>query len=86
MNFLERQIEDPVRLTRIKRCCYVVLAVIVLAEVVLPYVFHAKHHLAVESWPAFGSIYGLASCVAIIVVSKFLGKVWLMRREDHYDA
>ena len=84
MNFLERQIEDPARLTRIKRCCYVVLAVIVLAEVVLPHVFHAEHHLAVESWPAFGSIYGLASCVAIIVVSKFLGKVWLMRKEDHY--
>ena len=88
MNFLERQIEDPVRLTRIKRCCYVVLAVIVLAEVVLPKVFSDpdKHHLPLESWPAFGSIYGLASCVAIIVVSKFLGKVWLMRREDHYDV
>ena len=86
MNFLERQLEDPARFSRIKRCCYVVLAVIVLAEVVLPHVFPAKHHLSVESWPAFGSIYGLASCVAIIVVSKFLGKVWLMRREDHYDA
>ena len=86
MNFLERQLEDPVRLTRIKRCGYVVLAVIVLAEIVLPHVFHAKHHFEVESWLAFGSIYGLASCVAIIVVSKFLGKVWLMRREDHYDA
>ena len=86
MNFLERQLEDPVRLSRIKRFCYVILAVIVLAEVILPHVFPAKHHLSVESWPAFGSIYGLASCVAIIVVSKFLGKVWLMRREDHYDA
>ena len=28
----------------------------------------------------------LASCVAIIVVSKLFGKVWLMRREDYYDA
>ena len=86
MNFLERQLEDPARFTRIKRCGYVVLAVVVLAEVVLPFVFPAEHHLAVESWPAFGSIYGLASCVAIIVVSKFLGKIWLMRKEDHYDA
>ena len=45
------------------------------------------HHFWFEKWiPAWGSLYGLASCVAIIVVSKFLGKVWLMRREDHYDA
>ena len=86
MSFLERQLENPVRFARIKRCCYVVLAVIVLAEVVLPRVFPAKHHLSLESWPAFGSIYGLVSCVAIIVISKFLGKVWLMRREDHYDS
>ena len=87
MNFLERQIEDPVRLTRIKRCCYVVLAVIVLAEVVLPRVFHGGHsHFEFEAIPAFGSLYGLVSCVAIIVISKFLGKVWLMRREDHYDS
>lgn len=86
MNFLERQLENPVRFSRIKRCCYVVLAVIVLAEVVLPIVFPAEHHLSLESWPAFGSIYGLISCAAIIVISKFLGKVWLMRREDHYDS
>jgi len=101
MNFLGRQLENPVRFARIcllrilqfpqklggtKRCCYVVLAVIVLAEIVLPRVFPAEHHLSLESWPAFGSIYGLVSCAAIIVISKFLGKVWLMRREDHYDS
>jgi hypothetical protein len=26
------------------------------------------------------------SCVAIIVVSKLLGKLWLMRSEDHYES
>jgi hypothetical protein len=35
--------------------------------------------------PGFGSLYGLISCVLIIVVSKLLGKLWLMRREDYYD-
>ena len=43
-------------------------------------------HFWFERIPAWGSLYGLASCVAIIVVSKFLGKVWLMRREDYYDS
>ena len=27
----------------------------------------------------------LISCVLIIVVSKLLGKLWLMRSEDYYD-
>jgi len=88
MNFLQRQLEDPVRLGRIKLWFYVGLVVVVLAEIVLPLIFQSDHphHFKFESWPAFGSLYGLASCVAIIVVSKFLGKVWLMRREDYYDS
>ncbi|MFP6656529.1 MAG: hypothetical protein VB853_00010 [Pirellulales bacterium] len=87
MSFLKRQLEDSVRLPRIKRCCYAILAVIVLAEIVLPHLFHGGHsHFDVERFPAWGSLFGLISCVAIIVVSKFLGKLWLMRREDYYDA
>ena len=87
MNFLERQLEDPIRFARIKRCCYVFLALVALSEIVLPLLFHGGHsHFDFERFPAWGSCYGLVSCVLIIVVSKFLGKVWLMRREDHYDA
>ena len=87
MKFLERQLEDPVRLARIKRWFYVSLAVVALAEIVLPLVFRGDHpHFRFESFPAWGSLYGLASCVAIIVASKFLRKVWLMRREDYYDS
>ena len=62
-------------------------AAVVLAQVLLPHLFHEhSHHYWFDSVPAFGSLYGLASCVVIIIVSKFLGKVWLMRREDYYDA
>ncbi len=87
MSFLERQLKDPIRFARIKRWFYIGLVVVALAEIVLPRIFHGEEpHFSFESWPAFGSLYGLHSCVAIIVVSKFLGKVWLMRREDHYDS
>ena len=87
MNFLERQLEDPVRFARIKRWFYVGLAVAALAETVLPRIFHGgKSHFSFEDFPAWGSLYGLASCVAIIVVSKLIGKLWLMRREDYYDS
>jgi hypothetical protein len=106
VNFLERQLEDPIRFARIKRWFYIGLAAIALAEVFLPLLgYLLKHvcealgrpdlaaafnihppHFWFERIPAWGSLYGFASCVAIIVVSKFLGKVWLMRREDYYDS
>ena len=87
MKFLERQLKDPVRLARMKRWFYAGLAVIAGAETVLPYLFQGgDSHFSFESFPAWGSVYGLVSCAAIIVVSKLIGKVWLMRREDHYDS
>jgi P2-related tail formation protein len=106
VNYLERQLENPVRLARIKRWFYFGLATMALAEIVLPLMCYLLKLVCEASnlpalaellhvdppdfWferiPAWGSLYGLASCVAIIVVSKFLGKVWLMRREDYYDS
>jgi len=85
-SFLERQLEDPARFARIKRGFYVSLAAIALAEVVLPLLFGGHPHFAFERIPAWGSLYGFVSCIAIIVVSKFIGKVWLMRPEDYYGA
>ena len=87
MNFLQRQLEDPARFTRIKRLFYAGLAIVALAEIVLPHVFEGgESHFSFENFPAWGSIYGFISCVAIIIVSKVIGKIWLMRREDHYDS
>ena len=87
MSLLERQLEDPVRWRRIKRCFYVGLVVVALAEILLPLVFDGGHpYFSFESFPAWGSLYGFISCVAIIVVSKLIGKAWLMRREDYYDS
>jgi len=87
VNFLQRQLEDPVRFARLKRWFYAGLAVAALAEIVLPRIFHGgESHFSFEDFPAWGSLYGLVSCVAIIVVSKLIGKLWLMRREDYYDS
>jgi len=89
VSFLERQLEDPVRFKRVKLSFYVGLVVVVVAEIVLPLVVDREqgghHYFSFESWPAWGSLYGLISCVAIIVLSKLIGKAWLMRPEDHYD-
>ena len=87
MNIIERQLKDPVRFAWIKRFFYVGLALVALAETLLPLIFHGEHrHFSFESWPAFGSFFGFISCVVIVVASKILGKVWLMRRENYYDS
>ena len=87
MKFLERQLEDPVRFARLKRWSCVALVAVALAEIVLLLIPYEDHsHFFFERFPAWGSLYGLASCAVIIVVSKLIGKAWLMRREDHYDS
>ena len=88
MTFLQKHLEDPVRLARLKRWSLIVLALVAVAEIVLPLVLHgaAHPHFSFESFPAWGSFYGLISCVAIVLVSKLIGKIWLMRGEDYYDS
>jgi hypothetical protein len=86
MSFLERLLRNPVRRARLKHWSYAGLAVVAAAEIVAPHLFHGREsHFRFEDFPAWGSIYGLVSSVAIIVVSKLIGKLWLTRREDYYD-
>jgi hypothetical protein len=87
VTFLERQLEDPVRLRRMKRWFYAALAALAFSEVVVRRLFETDHaHFGFEDLPGWGSIYGLISCVAIIVASKLLGKLWLTRPESYYDS
>lgn len=87
MTFIEKQLEDPTRFRCLKRWFYTALAALALGEVVAPRFFYAEPaHFWFEDLPAWGSLYGLASCVAIIVVSKLLGKLWLTRPEHYYDS
>ena len=87
MNYLEKLLKDPVRFARIKRWFYIGLVLIALAEIIRPLVLHDEHsYFSFERFPAWGSLYGLASCAAIIILSKLIGKAWLMRREDYYDS
>jgi hypothetical protein len=87
MTFLEKHLEDPIRFRLMKRWFYACLAALALAEVVAPRLVYADHaHFWFEDLPAWGALYGLVSCVVIIVVSKLLGKMWLMRPEKYYDS
>ena len=71
----------------LSRGFYAALALIALAEAVAPWVLYREPgHFAFEDWPAFGSAYGFTSCVVIILVSKFIGKHWLMRPESSHES
>lgn len=72
---------------RMKRWFYVGLAALAFSELAVPHLFETDDaHFGFEDIPGWGSIYGLISCVAIIVVSKLLGKVWLAHPENYYDS
>jgi hypothetical protein len=61
--------------------------VLALTEIVRPLIVDAgPAHFWFEDLPAWGSAFGLLACVAIIIVSKLLGKLWLARPENYYDS
>ena len=71
---------------KLTRAFYVSLLVLAVMEAAAPWFLYDEHaHFAFEDWPAFGSLYGFISCVAIILVSKLLGKLWLMRPDNFYE-
>ena len=86
MTILEKYLDDPARLGRLKLLAYALLALLALVEAVAPWVLYRDEaHFPFENWPAFGAVYGFIACVAIIVVSKAIGKLWLMRSENYYE-
>jgi len=60
----------------------VVMALLVIANFMFP---AGYDRFFWESWPGAGAVYGLFSCVVIVVVSKFLGYKFLYRPENYYD-
>ncbi len=72
----------PEKLKTIKRIFYAVLVVVFVSD----FLVHRRH--AAFPWdelPGFGAFYGFISCVLIIVISKFVGHLVLMKKEDYYD-
>lgn len=73
---------DPQNAGRLKKLLYVTLAVVFIADFFVP-----REHAEFlwDKIPGWGALYGFISCVILIVVSKFIGHVWLMKKEDYYD-
>jgi hypothetical protein len=62
-----------------------VVIISVVAEMLTP---HEAEH-ATHWWsgvPAFYALFGLLGCIVIILFAKVIGKHFLLKREDYYDA
>lgn len=65
------------------------LTVIVLLSVVAELLAPHDAEYATHWWssiPAFYALFGLVGCIVIILFSKIIGKVFLLKKEDYYDA
>ncbi len=73
---------DPQNAGRLKKLLYFTLAFVLIADFFVP-----REHAEFlwDKIPGWGALYGFISCVILIVVSKFIGHVWLMKKEDYYD-
>ena len=49
------------------------------------FVVHKETHMPWEEWPGFYAIYGLVACVILVLVSKYILRPLVMRKEDYYD-
>jgi hypothetical protein len=48
--------------------------------------FYHKHTIfAWEEYFGFYAVYGFVACVVLVIVSKFILRPLVMRKEDYYD-
>jgi hypothetical protein len=71
------------RLKRVIQVCCLILALLVGFDALL--LDKAKAHTPAEHLPGFWAVFGFVSCVVIIFVSKWFGKLGITRQEDYYD-
>jgi len=46
---------------------------------------HKHAHFPWESWPAFYAIFGFVACVVLVLVSRFVLRPLVKRKEDYYE-
>jgi hypothetical protein len=47
---------------------------------------HAAHPHWWDALPGSYALFGFLGCAAIVYVSKWIGKLFVLRREDYYDG
>ncbi len=61
---------------------YISLVVLLGLELVV----HKHPHFAWEKWFGFYAVFGLVSCILLVLIAKYILRPLVMRDEDYYDA
>ena len=64
------------------RLLWVVFVFVLAASVGAQWLFKVKGYFVVDSWFAFGALYGFLSCLAMVLFAKGLG--YLLKRDKDY--
>ena len=65
-----------------KRIAYGALIILIIVDFIIP---RHEIHFFGDKIPGFWSLFGLIACVLIIIVSKWIGHMGLMKDENYYD-
>lgn len=59
-----------------------IAAVVGVVTLALPLLFRVEHHFPWDDIPGFYAIYGAVGCASLVVVSKWVGRVLLVKPAD----
>ena len=65
-----------------KRIAYGALIILIIVDFIVP---RHEIHFFGDKIPGFWSLFGFIACVLIIIVSKWIGHLGLMKDENYYD-
>ena len=65
-----------------KRIAYGALIILIIVDFIIP---RHEIHFFGDKIPGFWSLFGFIACVLIIIASKWIGHLGLMKDENYYD-
>jgi len=73
---------EVLRTKAAKRIAYGALIILIVVDFIIP-----RHEILFfgDIVPGFWSLFGFIACVLIIIVSKWIGHMGLMKDENYYD-
>ena len=80
MNLID--IIEKLRTKTVKKLAYGILVLLIVADFIIP---RHEIHFFGDKIPGFWSLFGFIACVLIIIVSKWIGHMGLMKNENYYD-
>ena len=73
---------ELLRTKAVKKIAYGALIILIVVDFIIP---RHEIHFFGDKVPGFWSLFGFIACVLIIIVSKWIGHMGLMKDENYYD-